>query len=92
MKAQFMNIEPNISGSTVHWKLEPPWEDWDGETHEWVVTSLINWEDEFECLMFPSNEKGDIVSHNELVQGSFRGNHGHEYSISRIGYTPNMVK
>lgn len=73
-------------GNRMHFDMDPPLPGYGGEgSHRYVIASSVAVFGEPECLVFPSNAAGDIVSWGDIA-GS-KGTLSHQSVIEGLGYT-----
>jgi hypothetical protein len=59
--------------------------DWEGDEHEWVVSSAATVLGRPEVYLFPATEKGEITDWSEL-SGSLRDTLEHDEPLMALGY------
>ena len=78
----------NWQGHAALYQLSEPLEDYDGDSHEWVVVSSANipFDGSCETYIFPANSEGIVLDWGEMT-GSTKDVYQHATALVNAGYT-----
>ena len=78
----------DFQGHAALYQLSEPLEDYDGDSHEWVIVSSANNPIYGGCetYIFPANSEGLVLDFGEMP-GSTRDVYHHATALENAGYT-----